>query len=84
MKDKIDIADAMGKNETFNWYVNVASPILKEQALREGKSDVEQFQPDNFNEFPICCMLRNIGLRFDIINELDKDKFTIDVFHAAL
>ena len=74
----------MGRNATFRWYVKVVSPVLKQQASNEGKNNSEQFNPTNLSQFPISSFLRHIALTNDIINELDSEKFTIQVFHSGL
>ena len=64
--------------------MNSVSPILKNQAKTEGNNQTENFDIKKTNEFPITSLLRYIAIEHDIINELDKEKFTLDVFKSGL
>lgn len=64
--------------------MNAISPILKNQAKNEGLNHGDKFDPKKTDEYPITCLLRYIAIEHDIINELDKEKFTLDVFKSGL
>ena len=49
--------------------------MLKDAAREEGNNQKDKFDPKNTNLYPMTCLLRNIAIEHDIINELDKEKF---------
>ena len=78
----IERADASGRDQIFKWYINAVSPMLKQFA-------VEEFSKENFNigdtiRFPITSYIRYIIVYLDIIDEMDKRKFTFEVWKSCL
>jgi hypothetical protein len=82
VQNKIDVADQAGRNASFKWYVEIISEMMKTQAAKEGNKN--GFARGKTDDFPISCMLQHIALKYNIINQQDEDKYTIEVFKSAL
>ena len=60
------------------------SPTLKQQAANEGNNHEDKFDVTKTDAYPITCLLRHLALEHDIINEVDREKFTLEVFKDGL
>ena len=77
LREQIAIGEQAAKDKIFQWYINHVSKYWKIQAEKEGENDIKF---DDTNDQPITNMLRNIAMKYDIINENDKDKFDFNTW----
>ena len=82
VKSIIERADMACKNQIFKWYINVVTPYIKKQAVKEYER--KGFKNGDTDNYPIHCLLIKIVIKYNILNENDENKFNFDVWIASL